>query len=69
MLSAYDRELLTLVLAVEKWKGYHMSLKYLWEQPITTIQQQKWLVKLMAFDFVIVYKQGKENLVANALSL
>jgi len=30
--------------------------------------QQKWLVKLMKFDFFIEYRQGKENVVADALS-
>lgn len=46
----------------------HESLKYLWEQRITTTQQQKWLLKLMAFTFSIVYKQGKMNAAADALS-
>lgn len=30
--------------------------------------QQKWFYKLMGFDFVVVYKKGKENIVADALS-
>ena len=44
------------------------SLKYLWEQKITTEAQQKWLTKLMGYDFVIEYKRGSENLVVDALS-
>uniref|UniRef100_A0A2N9I1L0 Reverse transcriptase n=1 Tax=Fagus sylvatica TaxID=28930 RepID=A0A2N9I1L0_FAGSY len=35
---------------------------------ITTIAQQRWLSKLMGYDFVIEYKRGSENLVADALS-
>lgn len=79
LLSTYEKEILALVLAVQKWRPYllggqfivrtdQQSLKYLWDQKITTIAQQRWLYKLRGFDFVIVYKKGKENVVADALS-
>ena len=78
-MSTYDKEMLALVLAVQKWRPYlmgrkfilrtnHKSLKYLWEQKITTIAQQRWLSKMMGYDFVIKYKRGSENLVTDALS-
>ena len=78
-LSTYDKEMLALVLAVKKWRPYltghrfivrtdQKSLKYLWEQKINTAAQQKWLTKLMGYDFVIEYKRGSENVVADALS-
>lgn len=38
------------------------------EHNISTLQQQKWLVKLVPFDFNITYKASKENIVADALS-
>ncbi|CAA7054011.1 unnamed protein product [Microthlaspi erraticum] len=44
------------------------SLKYLLEQRLNTPIQQQWLPKLLEFDYEIQYKQGKENLVADALS-
>jgi hypothetical protein len=44
------------------------SLKYLWSQKISTTAQQRWLYKLMGFDFSVEYKRGKENTVADALS-
>ena len=78
-LSIYEKELLSLMTAVQKWKHYllgghfviktdHESLKYLLEQKITTPLQQKWLAKLMGMDYEIQYKRGKENVVADALS-
>lgn len=77
--SAYDRELLALVLAVQKWSHYllgrhflirtdHYTLKFLLEQRITTIQQQRLPLKLMPYDFSIIHKAGKENKGADALS-
>ncbi|GLT61287.1 hypothetical protein SLA2020_340060 [Shorea laevis] len=79
LLSTYEKEILALVMAVQKWRPYllgrhfvvrsdHHSLKYLWSQKISTTAQQRWLYKLMGFDFSIEYKKGKENIVADALS-
>jgi hypothetical protein len=68
-LSTYEKEMLALVKAVQKWRLYllgshfvirtdHQSLQYLWQQAITTTAQQKWLVKLLGYDFSIEYKKG-----------
>ncbi|KAI5334926.1 hypothetical protein L3X38_025059 [Prunus dulcis] len=78
-LSTYEKEMMALVFAVQKWRPYLLgrkfvvrtdqrSLRHLWEQKITTTAQEKWLVKFMGYDFTIEYKKGKENLVADALS-
>ena len=78
-LSTYEKELMAVVLAVEKWRPYligrhftiktdHFSLKYLLEQKFTTTFRSKWLPKLMGYDYEIQYKQGKENLIADGLS-
>ena len=46
----------------------HKSLKFLLEQHITTEMQQRWIMKLMGYDFSIEYKQGKYIQVADGLS-
>lgn len=71
--------MLALVSSVQKWRPYllgqsfvvrtdHRSLKYLGDQTIVTEAQQKWLVKLVGYDFTIEYKKGSENSIVDALS-
>ncbi|KAF8404529.1 hypothetical protein HHK36_009415 [Tetracentron sinense] len=78
-LSTYEKEMLAMVYMVQKWRHYllgqhftirtdHQSLKYLLEQRIGTATQQKWLSKLMGYDYEIVYRSGKENVAADGLS-
>lgn len=78
-LSTYEKELIALLMAVEKWRHYlqsnhfviktdHFSLKYLSEQRITTSLQQKGITKLLGLSYEIQYKKGVENLAADALS-
>ncbi|XP_074343112.1 uncharacterized protein LOC141680927 [Apium graveolens] len=49
-------------------KTDHQSLKYILEQRLSTLLQQKWLAKLMGLDYEISYKKGADNKVADALS-
>ena len=51
-----------------KVKTDHDSLKYFLEQRLLLEEKQKWVTKMLGYDFEIVYKKGKENIVANALS-
>jgi hypothetical protein len=62
--STYEKEMMALIAAVQKWRPYLLgqkfiirtdqkSLRHLLEQTITTDAQQKWLIKLIGYDFVI----------------
>jgi hypothetical protein len=77
--SIYEKEMLAILHAVDLWHPYllgqrfqiktdHQSLKYFLEQRISSPEQQKWVTKLFGYDYEIVYKKGKENVVVDALS-
>jgi hypothetical protein len=78
-LSACERELIGLVYAIRHsqpylWgrpfvvRAYHFSLKYLLDQKSATIPRHQWASKLLGFDFLVEYKPGLANTVADALS-
>jgi hypothetical protein len=46
----------------------HQSLSFLGEQQLQSELQRKAMAKLMGLHFRIVYKKGKDNVVADALS-
>jgi hypothetical protein len=51
-----------------KVKTDQQALKHLLQQRMGTPTQQRWVSKLLGFDFEVEYKQGKENKTADALS-
>ena len=51
-----------------KVKMDHDSLEYFLEQRLSSKEQEKWVTKMLGYDFEIIYKKGKKNVVADALS-
>jgi hypothetical protein len=54
---------------VFKFKTNHHSLKYFLEQWLASPEQNEWLTKMMGYDYEIIYKKGKDNLVVDVLSI
>ncbi|XP_040955925.1 uncharacterized protein, partial [Gossypium hirsutum] len=77
--STYDKELLALVRALQVWQHYllpnefvihtdHESLKWLKGQGKLSKRHARWVEFIETFPYVIQYKTGKDNVVADALS-
>jgi hypothetical protein len=77
--SIYEKEMLAIMDAVDLWRSYllgqrfqiktdHQSLKYFLEKQPSYPKQQKWVTKLLGYDYEIIYKKGKENVVVDTLS-
>ena len=75
----HERELLAVIHALRVWRHYllgkrfkiftdHHSLKYLMTQPIVSKRQARWVEMLAEFDFEVVHRPRKSNVVADALS-
>ncbi|XP_039014624.1 uncharacterized protein LOC120144671, partial [Hibiscus syriacus] len=75
----YDKEMYSLIRALETWQHYlwpkefvihtdHEALKHIKGQHKLNKRHAKWVEFLESFPYVIHYKKGKENVVADALS-
>ena len=76
--STYDKELYVLVYSLETWQHYlwpkefvihsdHESLKYIRSQSNLNHRHAKWVEFIESFPYVIKYKKGKDNIIADAL--
>ena len=65
--------------ALKKWRPYlmgrhfkvktdHDNLKFFLEQRLSSEEQQRWVTKILGYDFEIIYKNQKLNVVVDALS-
>src|SRR3954453_7068577 len=77
--AVHEKELLTIVHALKVWRHYlegqeftvvtdHQSLRYLQTQDKLNRRQARWVKLLQTYHFKILYKSGKTNVVADALS-
>jgi hypothetical protein len=77
--STYDKELYALVRVLQTWQHYlwskefvihsdHESLKYLKGQANLNKRHAKWIEFIESFPYIIKYKKGKDNVIADALS-
>jgi hypothetical protein len=75
----YEKEIMAILHALKKWHPYligmhfkaktnHDSIKNFLEQNLSSEEQQKWVTKILGYDFEIVYKKGKKNVVEDTLS-
>lgn len=78
-LSAYEKEFMAIMMAVDKWRPYlsrgpfvikadHKSLSHLDDQVLSTDLQKKAMAKLIGLQFKFQYKKGVDNKAADALS-
>lgn len=77
--SVYNKEMLAIMEAVRVWRRYLLrqcftilidqrNIKFFLEQQVATSKQQKWMAKLMRYDYEIIYRPGRENAATDALS-
>jgi hypothetical protein len=77
--SVYDKEFYALVRTLETWQHYlwpkefvihsdHEALKYLKGQAKLNRRHAKWVEFIETFPYIVKYKKGKDNVVADALS-
>jgi hypothetical protein len=76
----YEKEMMEILHALKKSSPYiigrhfkfkidHDRLKYFLEQGLSSEEQQKWVTKMLGYDFEIIYKKWKKNVMEDAMSI
>ena len=79
VLSIYEKEMLVVLATVKKWHAYlvgkhfriktdHFTLKFLLDQTTNTPTQQSWVIKMMGYDYEVVFRKRASNMAVDALS-
>jgi hypothetical protein len=79
--KVHTQELFAVVQALKQWRHYllgtkdpfvietdHRSLEYIQSQPHIAPMEVRWIEHLQQFNFVMKYREGKTNIVADSLS-
>ena len=79
--QVYDRELFTIICALQEWKHFiqgspfltiirtdHANLTYFREINRLTDKQKRWIAELMDYSFELQHKAGRQMIPADALS-
>lgn len=72
-MHTYEKELMAVVLSVKKWSPYlmdkhffiktdHWALKFLAEEKISNLLQQKWISKLLGYNYTSCIGKAKTTL-------
>lgn len=77
----YDKEMLAIVAAIREWRPYlegsqhhftiltdHKNLEYFTTSKVLNRRQARWAELISGYDFVIVYRPGRKNGKADAMS-
>jgi hypothetical protein len=75
----YEKEMMEILHELKQWRPYlvgrnfkvkrdHENLKYFLEQRLSSKDKKKWVTKMLGYEFEIIYKKWKKNVVAYALS-
>ena len=75
----YEIEMMAILSTDKKWNAYllgnhfkiktdHFSLKFLLDQKTNTYAQQIWVIKMMGYDYEVIFEKGITNAFVDALS-
>ena len=78
-MSVYEKQMLTILAVMKKWNAYflgrhfqiktnHHNLKFLHDQKTNTPTHQLWVIKMIGYDYELVFRKRVKNAVVDASS-